>query len=174
MTELQTFSPRLIEAWLAANQFTHGTSEEGYVVPFGADGPGQPDMLLVISAEGTTGEILVVRSVFDRQYPVSRHVEMQALADEWNRKFRFPKAVTGVEDDVTAVFGELQIDLGGGTFPAQVARQLGIGLATASGLRQWITEQTAEWDVPLLDESDIDAALARLLAGEYDDPPAAA
>lgn len=174
MNEIRTFSPRMIEAWIQANDFSFGTSDEGYVVPFDAGGPGQPDMLLVLSAEGTTGEILVARSIFDRQYPADRHDELRALADEWNRSFRFPTALTTAGEGLVAVLGELQVDLGGGTFASQVGRQLGVALSTASGLRRWLTERTADWVEDLVDENDLDAGLQRLLAGEYDDPPTAA
>lgn len=173
MTEIQTFSSRMIEGWLAAQQLKFRETDEGFVVPFGPGGPGQPDMLVILSAEGMTGEVLVVRSLFDRKYPVAARSALREPVDEWNRSFRFPSALTVADDEVAAVMGEFQIDLGGGTFAAQVGRQLGIGVSTASGLRSWLTEHTAELVEELVPAEQLDADLERLFAGEFDGPAAA-
>lgn len=173
MTEIQTFSARMIEAWLDDQDLNYGECDEGFAVPFSPSGPGQPPMMVILSAEGMTGEVLVVRTVLDRQYPVTARAALQARCDEWNRGFRFPTALTVGNDDVAAVMGEMQVDLGGGTFATQVGRQLGVGVNTASGLRSWLTERTAELLDTLVPDAELDHDLERLLAGEFDDPAAA-
>lgn len=173
MTEIQTFSPRMIEGWLEAQGLKYRETDDGFVVPFARGGPGEPAMLFVIGGEGPTGEILVVHTSFDRQYPVAARPALQAVVDGANRRFRFVTSVTVADDDVAVVAGDFHVDLGGGTFPAQVGRQLGLATEAGFGLRAWLTERAAELVEDLVPDAELDADLERLLAGEFDDPAAA-
>ncbi len=173
MTEIRTFSPRMTEAWLNAQELHFRETDEGFIVPFGRGELGEPAMMFAISAEGPTGEVLVVRSSFDRQYPLSVRPALQAIADEYNRHFRFVTAITVGDDEAAVVGGDFQVDLGGGTFPAQVGRQLGLAMESSFGLRTWLTEHAAELVEGLVPDQELDADLERLFAGEFDDPAAA-
>lgn len=79
---------------------------------------------------GERSEVLQVRGRWHRTLPSSRRAAALLAVNDWNRERIWPKAYLREEEDGTALYTEVSVDLEHGVTDAQLAQLVSCGLGT--------------------------------------------
>ena len=79
---------------------------------------------------GEHQEVLQIRGRWHRTLPEHRRSAALLAVNDWNRERIWPKAYLRHEDDETAVYAEVSVDLEHGVTDDQLAQMVGCGLGT--------------------------------------------
>ena len=113
---------------------------------------GAPQLGVWITAEGTNGDILVIRVRGDALVPKTLWPETTSLCNQWNRDRRFPKAYLYVPDEPETLFGQItlegQFPLAAGCTQPMVDEFVSTIITTSMAFWTWMAERSSLTDAP--------------------------
>ncbi len=150
---VQPFEREMVRDHLERQQLTFETDSDGdFHLVFAPPREGSPRVDAWITAEGTNGDILVVRARGEALVPKTLWPETMALCNQWNRDRRFPKAYLYVPDEPESLWGQItlegQFPLAAGCTQPMVDECISTIITTALGFWEWMSERSSLADMP--------------------------
>lgn len=109
--QVQPFNRSMIEKCLRSTSWRFLTDSEGdFVVEFRYDEETGVELEIFFEAEGSKGQIYVIRGHADKRIPKNDWNKALMVCNTWNKEKRWPKAYLYVRDPSTDTTGTIMLE----------------------------------------------------------------
>lgn len=139
---LRPLSFDMVEAFLDDHELRHLRDVDGeFVVRFTGGDHRLGAIEIGMDIQGSDGSVLDLRASFDARLGRKQFGPALILCNDWNRRFRIPKATFLSEDDIGIIVLRQSIMFSLGTFPEQVADDLDFFFSMTQDFYEWALEE---------------------------------